>query len=283
MKVKIIERESACYPERLRLIKEPPEKLYCVGDTELLGTVCVSVVGSRKCSGYGLRVSERLGALLARGGVTVVSGLAAGIDAAAHRGAMDAGGAAIAVLGNGPDIFYPSVNRELQKRISEGGLVISEYPPGTKPAKYTFPRRNRIIAGLSEATVVAEAGLESGSLITAGFAEDQGRCVFAVPSNIDSVTGAGSNRLIRDGAVPLTVLGDIFPMLGIDEKDQPDVQRLGGDELLVMEAVKGGGEVTFDEVSAGTGLPPAAVRSIVTVLEIKGLLATDYGKIFVAK
>ena len=166
MEIKIITAGSPEYPEQLRMIKDPPAKLYCAGRTELLRTMCVAVVGSRKCSGYGLRVSEKLGRLLARNGVTVVSGLAAGIDSAAHRGARGEHGPTIAVLGNGPDIFYPSGNRGLQLRIVRDGLVVSEYPPGIKPARYSFPRRNRIIAGLSAAAVVAEAGLESGVLFT---------------------------------------------------------------------------------------------------------------------
>ena len=179
--IREIKMESEDYPLLLRQIQKPPKLLYAIGDISILKQKCVAVVGARKASSYGKWAARNIGKRLAEYGVAVVSGLAYGCDAEAHLGALDAGGRTVAVMGCGIDICYPAANRQLRRRIAENGLIISEYPPGTQPRPYMFPQRNRIISGLCEAVAVAEAGLSSGSLITASCAAEQGRLVFAVP------------------------------------------------------------------------------------------------------
>ena len=208
--IRIIKKEDKAYPELLRNIKDPPKELYCIGDIRLLAGKKLAVVGSRKCSEYGRTTAMRIGETAARNNVTVVSGMAKGIDRFAHLGALKAGGKTIAVLGCGVNICYPKENRELYERIASQGLLISELPPDTPPAPYTFPQRNRIISGLSEAVTVVEAGTGSGALITAESAASQGRDVFAVPGNINSQYSLGTNKLLTDGATPIAVIDDIF-------------------------------------------------------------------------
>ena len=218
MDIKKLTIDEPAYPALLKQIKDPPKELYYAGDVSLLSTRCVAIVGSRKFTTYGRRIAGRIAGRLAACGVTVVSGMAIGIDGIGHRSALEAGGRTIAVLGNGLDVMYPAANRELKADILRRGLLISEYPPGMKGTKYTFPQRNRIISGLSEATVIVEAGLNSGSLITACLAEEQGRPVYGVPGNIDAVTSHGVNMLIRDGAVPLVDVDDLLQDLHVDRQ-----------------------------------------------------------------
>lgn len=206
----VMTRQDADYPTRLRHIDDAPCVLYGKGrrihfDEE----PAVAVVGTRKCSGYGRKVAYDLGAGLTRQGMLVISGLARGIDAEAARGALHAGGPTAAVLGGGIDVIYPQENESLYHSVAEHGMLLSEYPPGTKPLGAHFPMRNRIISGLSLGTVVVEAPARSGALITARHAMEQGRDVFAVPGNIDLPLSAGPNRLLRDGAAPVLQADDI--------------------------------------------------------------------------
>jgi DNA processing protein len=201
------------YPPLLRRTSDPPTRLFAAGDRSLLARPAVAVVGSRHATPYGINVATRIARELAGAGVVVVSGLARGIDTAAHIAALDAGGSTIAVLGTGIDIAYPRSNRRLQERIAESGLVVSELTDGTGPRPQNFPVRNRIIAGLSLGVVVVEAGERSGSLITARLAAEEGREVFAVPGSIFSNATKGAHRLIQDGAKLLHDLEDIWDEL----------------------------------------------------------------------
>ncbi len=273
------------YPELLQTIKNRPSQLYYRGNLDLCKTPCLAVVGARKATPYGRWAAYNIARRAAEHGVTIVSGLAAGIDSCGHRGALDARGNTIAVLGCGPDICYPETNRALMSRIAQSGLILSEYPSGSPVLRGRFPARNRIISGLSYAVVIVEAGTGSGSLITAGLALDQGREVFAVPGNIDSIYSAGTNKLIQDGATPLAAVDDILDFLGIRgiESQKKDNVLLGEDEKEIFGLVADNGTVTIDRLCILSGKPPASVGAFVTILEMKGLLQTSMGKIHVAK
>jgi len=195
---------DGAYPSRLKNIADPPMVLYYVGHLpDLDGTPVIAAVGTRKASVYGLNVAKRIGGQLARCGAIVVSGMAAGIDAAAASGALTAGGAVVGVLGCGVDVVYPACNRGLYADVERHGCLISEFPPGTEPFKWNFPHRNRIMSGLSNGVLVVEAPEKSGALITAKQAAEQGRDVFVVPGNVDVPTCIGSNALMREGAIPV--------------------------------------------------------------------------------
>lgn len=207
----IVTMDDAAYPARLRDMYDPPVLLYGKGSMPLFDEeAAVAVVGTRKCSPYGTRAASQLGYELARQGGLVISGLAKGIDGAAHQGALRAGGFTAAVLGGGADVIYPPENRRLYEDIAATGVLLSEYPPGTEPRGGHFPVRNRIISGLSLAVVVVEAPEKSGALITARLAAEQGRDVFAVPGNIDQPSFVGSNRLLRDGAIMVSSGWDVL-------------------------------------------------------------------------
>ena len=284
MELQIIDKRSAEYPKRLRDIPDPPDKLYCQGDISLLQSRTVAVVGSRKYTLYGKNVTLMIGKRLAENDVTTVSGLALGVDAFSHEGALDAGGRVIGVLGSGIDMMTPYSNRKLMKRgLDSGGLVVSEYPQGTPPHRSRFPARNRIISGLSEAVIIVEADLNSGSLITAKHAAEQGRCVYAVPGNINSQSSIGCNLLIRDGAVPLIIIDDVIRDLGMETKNsKTEKQDLETDEQKIFESAARRGGATLDEISADSGLNVSLVSSLVTVMEIKGIVQSYAGRIYVA-
>jgi DNA processing protein len=272
------------YPLLLPLISDPPKQLYYLGDLSLASKRCVAVVGSRKTTEYGRWAAYTLAKRLAEHGIVIVSGLAAGIDACSHAGSLRAQGETIAVLGCGIDLCYPAANRKLKEQIASAGLILSEYPPGYQPAIYTFPRRNRIISGISEATVVAAAGLHSGSLITAELAEEQGRAVYALPGNINNIYHLGSNKLIKDGAIPLVILDDLLEELGIRPVEQKEaLSKLSSDEQELVEQIIQEGERTVDQLCKSLAKPTSHVNGLVTVLEMKGIVRTSMGKIFVAK
>lgn len=205
--------DSADYPELLRHIDDPPPVLYCHGSVRREDKRAVALVGARRADDYGLKTARELAGDLAAEGVTVVSGLARGIDSAAHRGALEAGGRTIAVLGCGLDVVYPPENRRLYQEIAASGAILSEHPPGTRPVAEHFPRRNRIIAGLARVVVIVQAGERSGALITADFALQQGREVMAVPGDIHRACSAGANRLLREGAAPVLGAADVLSQM----------------------------------------------------------------------
>lgn len=272
------------YPELLRQIGNPPQILYYIGNASLLNRPSVAVVGTRKATAYGRWAAYGLSKKLTEYGIVVVSGMASGIDTCAHRGAVENDGETIAVLGCGVDICYPASNRNLRDKIAAGGLILSEYEPGTTPLPYRFPMRNRIISGLCSGTIVVEAGLQSGSLITAECAAEQGRNIYALPGNINSMYSFGANKLIKDGAVPIIVFDDIIEELGIP-KNLNILERnlnLGTDEREIFQFVIRHGEITSEILCKRTGKRPCEVNAIVTILEMKGLIQTAFGKIFIA-
>jgi len=281
MEIEIIRREDPAYPDTLQKIKNPPARIFCSGRRELLRSRCVAVVGSRTSTVYGRQTARSIGRCLAAAGITVVSGMAIGIDASAHEGALEAGGDTVAVLGCGPDVCYPPENRTLMAEIRRHGLLVSEYEPGTPANRFHFPNRNRIISGLCEATVVVQARGRSGALITAELAAEQGRDVFAVPGNIDSQYNLGNNKLIREGAVPLIAVDDILEYLGVSGADEEDARRrLSDREYQVFEILKNEGELSIDEVCMKTGMTPAYVNPILSVMEMKGFISMEMGRVF---
>lgn len=279
--IKTLDIADSRYPEILKLINDPPAQLYYSGNIELLSNRCISIVGSRKATVYGLETAQKMAGKIGEAGFTVVSGMADGIDTAAHRGAFNTAGGTVAVLGCGIDMEKSERRSRTLERISSKGLVISEYPNGYPASKYTFPRRNRIISGLSAATVVVEAGFNSGSLITAELAAEQGRCVYAVPGNITSGASLGTNKLIKDGAVPVVSINDILIDAGVYNNEE--TEKLGKDEKLIYEILLKNGEMRLEQLCDMAGRRKSLVSSIVTILEIKGLVFTSYGKIFIAK
>jgi DNA processing protein len=280
MAVQILDIADARYPELLRHIKSPPKRLYCRGDISILKKRLVALVGARRCSEYGKWAALTLGRKLVAQGIPVVSGMANGIDTWAHTGALKGDGPTVAVLGCGIDICYPKSNRTLMEEIERRGLIISEYPPGTHPERFTFPARNRIISGISVATVIVEAGAASGSLITAGHAAEQGREIYAMPGNIDRPGSLGCNCLIRDGAIPLTTFDDILIDLGIaPDRGKARTGELSKTEAAVYQAVMSNGEMTIDDAIALCDLPASQLLAILTALELKGLLRCSSGKI----
>ncbi|OGO18243.1 MAG: DNA protecting protein DprA, partial [Chloroflexi bacterium RBG_16_48_8] len=220
---KVISWDSEEYPVRLKEIDSPPPVLYVWGELNPNDRWAVSIVGTLRMSSYGEVVTQELSTSLAMNGITIVSGMARGIDGVAHRSALHNGGRTIAVLGSGLDHLYPPENRQLAREISENGVILTDYPLGTKPEARNFPPRNRIISGLALVVVIVEAGEGSGALITAHFAADQGRDVFAVPGNIYNKSSIGTNQLIRDGAIPFLSVEDVLEALNFDVIVQQEV------------------------------------------------------------
>lgn len=283
--VAVWRRGEPPYPIALATIKGPPRQLYALGDAATLAVPCVAVVGTRRPTPYGERTARALAAALARAGVCVVSGMAYGIDGAAHRAALEAGGRTAAVLGAGVDTPYPRSHRALHRDIAECGVVVSEFPPGAPAFPGCFPRRNRIIAGLAAATIVVEAGERSGALITAGCALEAGRPVAAVPGQIDSPQSAGTNQLLRDGAHVIAAPEDALVVAGLGAGGNGGVhpaaaaEPLGPDEDAVWQAVLAG-HASVDAVVTATALPPPRCLAAITGLELRGLaLCTAAGEI----
>ena len=283
MDFEFVTPEMEEYPKKLKVIRNKPKKIYYIGDLSILDKKCVSVVGSRTANAYGRSVAENLSAKLAMRGVTVVSGMAKGIDTCAHKGTLKAGGKTAAVLGCGLDICYPPENKVLMKEIAEKGLLLSEYGPGTRAERYNFPNRNRIISGLSDITVVVQARNRSGSLITAELAAEQGREVMAVPGNIDSQYNLGTNKLIKEGATPLIGESGIFGALGIDHIDEEEAkEKLSATEFEIFKLLEDRGEMSVDELCMTIGKSPAYINPIIAVMEMKGFTFSEMGKIFLA-
>jgi DNA processing protein len=271
-----VARRDASYPPLLAELHDPPESLYVRGEVDALAAPGVAVVGARSCSPYGAQVARSLSRELAGAGVVVVSGLARGVDGEAHRGALDVGGRTVAVLGCGIDRDYPRSHAELARRIVASGAVVSEYPVGVEPAPWRFPARNRIIAGLSLATVVVEARERSGALITADFALELGRDVFAVPGEITAALSAGTNDLLRQGAAPLTAVRDVLDALGIEAESAPRSHSLSEGAGTLLELLRDGARAA-DELTRAAGLPPGDVAAALVELELAGLAAQADG------
>ena len=282
-RVQVLTSGQPAYPALLKETPDPPKVLYYIGDIGMLRSRCAAVIGSRTSTAYGRNTARSIGKCLARHGVTVVSGMAAGIDTCAHEGALAGRGKTAAVLGCGPDICYPASNRELMEVIGQRGLLLSEYPPGTSALAFHFPRRNRIISGLCELTVVVQARVKSGALITAEMAADQGRLLCAVPGNIDSQYHMGTNQLIRDGVVPLTCVEDVLMLLGIDRTGAESAARqLSQTEYRVYSILKEQGELPAEEICRQMEQHPSYVLPILSALELKGFITCAAGKFFLA-
>lgn len=339
--IRVCTFHDGAYPAALKNIADPPLVLYCRGKLpDLDGSPVIAVVGTRKASVYGINAAKRIGAQLARCGAVVVSGLAAGIDGAGIAGALTAGGCAVGVLGCGVDVVYPLSNRSLFEDTLRYGCLISEFPPGTPPLRWNFPKRNRIISGISDGVLVVEAPERSGALITARQAADQGRDVFAVPGNVDVPTCEGSNALLREGAIaarngwdvlseylalypdrirrdnrtvrPAGFTADVTEEPQNPEKPEPKVAQkpvspakgkvsdkkkakkpvdngspppysdnqslqLSGEEEQIVSLLRAG-ERLVDDVIHESGLPTARVLSLLTLLEIRGVVVRRPGK-----
>lgn len=287
LKAKVITREDADYPPRLLEIYDPPSALYYIGDIEALKRKSLAIVGSRHTTSYGFETARKLAYQCAYAGFTIVSGLARGIDTAAHQGALAAKGRTAAVYGCSLDFIFPQENRALTEKIVEsGGALASEFRFGTSPDKYTFPMRNRIISGLSEGVLVAEAGVQSGAMITARMAAEQGRQVFAVPGRIDNPHAKGCHSLLKEGARLVEDIEDIlgefellFPKSEI-ESERKLPQDLTAEEASVLRAIEND-DTHLDVIIRHCGLPSAVVSVSLLNLELKRLVKQLPGKFFV--
>jgi len=297
---------DARYPENLREITVPPEQLYVRGSFAAEDALGVAIVGSRAATSYGLAVAERLAADLAARGVTVVSGLARGIDSAAHRGALRVGGRTIAVLGSGVDVIYPPENRRLASEIASHGAVVSQFEPGTRPLAGHFPARNRVIAGLALAVVVVEAAEKSGSLITAGLAGEMGREVMAVPGLLTSAQSVGAHRLIQDGAALIQGWEDVVSQLPLRWRDRVKSTSTEATASTLAKAVAmrtataqagtrdphhseqsqllgliGEEPTDIDGIIERSGMTPGRASALLVTLEVEGRIRQLEGKRFV--
>ena len=267
------------YPKHLAKIHEAPYLLWCKGNIGLLEKPGIAVVGTRRCSPYGRWAATEIGKRLAGCGAVVVSGMAAGIDGAAHKGALSAEGDTIAVLGTGLDVCFPTSNEAIYKMIQQFGLLISEYPFGEGGKAMNFPKRNRIISGLSSKLIVVEGGLHSGSMITAGLALEQGRDVLAVPGNINQPNSIGVNKLIADGACPIMDLEDIPLLVGLEKsREEKLLERLSFEEGKLFTLIKEAPGCGKDYLQLSTGYEPSLIAGIVSSMEIKGAIESrGYG------
>jgi DNA processing protein len=271
--IQVLTWDSATYPASLKAIPNPPPVLYVKGDLLPQDAWMLGVVGTRQASPYGREVTRTLVEGLAASGVTIVSGLAYGIDTCAHRAALDAGGRTIAVLGSGLDIIYPYANRTLAEEITRSGALVSEYPLGTKPEARNFPPRNRIISGLGLGVLIVEGSASSGAMITAAYAVEQGREVFAVPGSILSRNSSGPSLLIQQGAKLVSSIGDILEELNLAmAAEQMEVRQVIPDnptEARILQYLSSE-PIHVDELGRATGLPINEVTSALTLMELKG-------------
>lgn len=269
-----IEQHDADYPAAFRNLAQPPKSIWIAGSLATASAPAVAIVGTRHASAYGLRTAHAIAAVCAKAGVCVVSGLARGIDGAAHEGALKAGGRTVAVLGTPLEIAYPKQHRDLQNQIARDGLLVSEMNPGENAAAWTFPRRNRLIAAFSQLVVVVEAGLKSGAQITVDHAHALGIPVAAIPGVIDAPQAYGTNRLLRDGAHLIAEAGDVLALLNVDAS--PIAQPLlSGDDAQLWDALASGA-TDIATLAHRAGLAPRMAAASVSALEIAGLIRVDH-------
>ena len=273
--IQVVTSEEKEYPKRLKSIEQPPPVLYIRGLLEERDEFAVAIVGTRQNTSYGRQVTSDLSAYLVRNGITVISGLARGIDSIAHTSALNADGRTLAVLGCGVDVVYPPEHRKLYNNIQQSGALISDYFPGTQPEGINFPPRNRIISGLSLAVVVIEAGEKSGALITGEFAASQGREVFAVPGPIYAPKSKGTNRLIRDGALPLNDFEEILAAINLEQIEEyryaKKVIPQSNIEVLLIETLKNEPR-HINDIKAETGLSMEKISASLVMMELRGLV-----------
>jgi DNA processing protein len=283
--IKILIWEDETYPQRLKEIDQPPPVLYIRGDYLPDDLFAVAIVGTRRVTAYGRQITEELAAYLASNRITLVSGLARGVDAVAHQTALKSGGRTIGVLGSGVDRIYPPEHRSLAEKMMESGAIVSDYAPGTPPDASNFPPRNRIISGLSLAVVVIEAGETSGALITAEFAAEQGREVFAVPGSILAPQSKGTNKLIQNGALPLLSVNDLMQPLNLTHMGEHKAARktIPSDETEArLMTVLGAEPLHVDEIRNQTDLPIEKVSATLALMELKGMVRQVGGMNYVA-
>ena len=285
LKISLTCHGDPLYPQQLNSLADAPVLLFYRGDLSCLQSPSVALVGSRAATSYGRDVSYKLATGLARQGVVVVSGVALGIDTKAHQGALAAGGLTAGVLGCGLDIVYPRGNKDLYPQIADHGVLLSEYPCGTRPDGFRFPARNRIISGIVQGVVIVEATLKSGSLITARLALDQGREVFAVPGRIDSAKSAGTHRLIKQGAYLVQSVDDIIGELGIEDEAQVQAPfRVSGsvestEEQVVLDCLDVY-PIDIDTILRVTALEAGKILDLLLQLELKGLVRQLPGQMY---
>lgn len=278
--VKIVTEADSDYPTHLKATQGHPLVLYVKGDVKALSKPSIAMIGTRRATSYGLNIANRLSYDLAQAGWGIISGLALGIDGESHRGALDAKGVTVGVLGSGLDRFYPNENRELAREmVAKGGAVVSEFPFGRPPDRETFPIRNHVVAALARGVVAVEAPVKSGTLITTSIAADLGRTVMAIPARIDSRMSAGCLQLIRDGAIlvrnaddVLEAMNELFPRetkVAQVETPDPEAPAYSAEEAMIMLHVDEDG-ISLDEVIRQTGLPVEKVNSLAMTLRIKG-------------
>ena len=285
--IKVVTFLDEEYPSHLIHINDKPNVIYMKGHIYKSDDMSISIVGSRKSTSYGRWATEKICKELVEIGITIVSGLASGVDTIAHRTALENDGRTIAVLGTGIDRIYPSKNKGLYKDVTESGAVITEFPLDTEPFAYNFPQRNRIISGISLGTVIIEAQEKSGSLITASHASNQGKDVFAVPGNINSLFSRGTNKLIKDGARPLLEIDDILEeiyefrelknKMTVKAKVNPD--DFSQTEIKVINCIEKQ-PIHCDEISYKTGINISELNSILTILELKGIIKETSSRVF---
>lgn len=274
MKIKCTKHNSDEYPKKLRDIASSPKQLYSLGNFKEDASFKLTVVGTRKPTKYGRYVTETLVGELARMGVTIISGLALGVDGLAHQAALDNGGRTIAVLPCGLDKIYPATHRDLAKKIlGSHGALVSEYEEGVPPLTHNFPARNRIVSGLSDAVLVIEAAARSGTSITAGFALEQGKTVMAIPGNINNPMSAGTNNLIRTGAFPITSVRDVLDACGLEDLAAGPSQAKGDNQVeqVIIDSLTDG-MLDGDAIQQATKLKPNELSNALTMLEIKGVI-----------
>lgn len=283
--IKILIWQDKAYPQRLKEIGQPPPVLYIRGEYLPDDLFAVAIVGTRRATPYGRQITEELSTFLAVNGMTVISGLARGVDAVAHQSTLKAGGRTIAVLGSGVDKIYPPEHRALAEQMMERGAIISDYAPGTPPDASNFPPRNRIISGLSLAVVVVEAGETSGALITAEFAAEQGREVFAVPGSILAPQSKGTNKLIQNGALPLLSVNDLMQALDITRVGERKAAR----KIMPSDAIEAklltvltSEPMQIDEIRNQAELPIEKVSASLALMELKGMVRQVGGMNYVA-
>jgi len=283
--IQVLTWDDEAYPRRLKEIDQPPPVLYLRGSLLAEDEWAVAIVGTRRVTAYGRQVADELSTVLARNGVTVISGLARGIDSIAHQAAVNTGGRTIAVMGTGVEQIYPPENRRLADQIMQQGALVSDYPLGTPPDGVNFPPRNRIISGLALAVVVVEAGLTSGALITASFAAEQGRDVFAVPGNINAPQSLGTNRLIQDGATPLLTPQQVLEALNLtmvsEHRTARQVLPTDPTEKQVYQ-VLGSEPLHVDEIRIRANMPIEQVSATLALMELKGMVRQVGGMNYVA-
>jgi DNA processing protein len=283
--IKILTWEDDAYPQRLKEIEQPPPVLYLRGEYLPDDLFAVAIVGTRRVTPYGRQITDELSSYLASNGITVISGLARGVDAIAHQSALKAGGRTIAVLGSGVDKIYPPEHRQLAEQMISHGAIISDYAPGTPPDASNFPPRNRIVSGLSLAVVVVEAGETSGALITAQFAAEQGREVFAVPGSILAPQSKGTNKLIQRGALPLLSINDLTQALNLTRMGEHKTARkiIPADETEArLMNILSAEPLHVDEIRNQTELPIEKVTATLALMELKGMVRQVGGMNYVA-